>query len=105
MEEGRVWRITRAAAISWGVAVAAVTAVILLQQFGPWPDARLPADETARQLKAQLGVEWTFSCTRQEADETIPADIDYYCHPSRPEEVGYFVDTDRASIEIVSVTG
>jgi hypothetical protein len=105
MEEGRVWRITRAAAIFWGVAVAAVTAVILLQQFGPWPDTRLPADETARQLKAQLGVEWTFSCTRQEADETIPADIDYYCQPSRPEEVGYFVDTDRARIEIVSVTG
>ena len=37
--------------------------------------------------------------------QTIPADIDYYCHPSRPEEVGYFVDTDRAGIEIVSVTG
>jgi hypothetical protein len=105
MEEVRVWRVTRAAAIFWGVGVAAVTAVIVVQQFGPWFDTRLPADETARQLKAQLRVNWTFSCTRQEADETIPADIDYYCHPSRPEEIGYFVDTDRTSIEIVSRTG
>ena len=96
---------TRTAAIFWGVAVAAVTAVILLQQFGPWRDTRLPADETARQLKAQLGVDWTFSCTREEADETIPTDIDYYCHPSRAEEIGYFVDTDHNSIEIVSRTG
>jgi hypothetical protein len=105
MADSRPWRIARAAAILWGIAVAAVTAVLLLQQFGPWPDTRLPADETARQLRAQLGVDWTFSCTREEGDETIPGDIDYYCHPSRDEEVGYFVDADRTSIEIVSVTG
>ena len=105
MADSRPWRIARAAAILWGIAVAAVTAVLLLQQFGLWPDTRLPADETARQLRAQLGVDWTFSCTREEGDETIPGDIDYYCHPSRDEEVGYFVDADRTSIEIVSVTG
>ena len=88
-----------------GVAVTAATAVALLYQFGVWPDSRLSAEETARQLSAQLGVEWTFSCTRQANDGTLPADIDYFCQPSRPEEVGYWVDTDRRSIEIVAKSG
>jgi hypothetical protein len=105
MSDGRLWRITRAAAIVWGVAVAAVSVVFLLEQLGIWSDTRLTADETARRLRAQLGVDWTFSCTREEGDETIPGDVDYYCHPSRAEEVGYFVDTDATSIEIVSQTG
>jgi hypothetical protein len=105
MPDGRLWRWTRWAAMFWGLAVAAVTAVVLLWQFGLWPDSRLPAAETARQLRARLGVDWTFSCTREEGDETIPGEIDYYCRPSRDEEVGYFVETDSASIQIVSRTG
>ena len=87
------------------MAVVGGIAVLVFQPFGPWPDTRLSAEETARQLRARLGVEWTFACTREEADETIPGDIDYYCQPSRAEEVGYFVDTDRSNIEIVSRTG
>jgi len=95
----------RRPSLLWALAVVAVTAFVVTQPFGPWPDTRLSAEETARQLRAKLRVEWIFTCTREEADETIPADIDYYCAPSRPEEIGYFVDTDRASIEIVSQTG
>jgi hypothetical protein len=104
MADGRSRRSTPRAGILAAVGVA-VAAVVLLQQFGVWPDSRLPADESARQLKARLGVEWTFSCTREENDGTLPADIDYYCHPSRPEEIGYFVDTDRTTIEIIARTG
>jgi hypothetical protein len=97
----RACRITRLAAILWGVAVG----VFVLQHVGARSDTRLPADETARQLEEQLGVAWAFSCTRAEGDESIPAEIDYFCQPSRADEVGYFVDTDRTSIEIVSATG
>lgn len=89
----------------WALAVISVAAFLAIQPFGPWPDTRLSAEETARQLRAKLGVEWTFMCRRKEADETIPADIDYYCAQARREEIGYFVDTDRSSIEIVSRTG
>jgi hypothetical protein len=85
--------------------MVALFGLFVMQPFGLWPDTRLSAEETARQLRARLGVEWTFTCMREEADETIPADIDYYCQPSRPEEIGYFVDTNRSSIEIVSRTG
>ena len=99
------WRWIRRVSLLWAVALVAVTAFFLTRELGLWPDSRLPPEETARQLRAQLGVEWTFTCKRAEADETIPAAIDYYCHPSRPQEIGYFVDTDRSNIEIVSVTG
>ena len=99
------WRWIRLASLVWVLAVVAVTAFLLIHQFGPWSDTRLSAEETARQLRARLGVEWTFTCTREENDGTLPADIDYYCDPSRPEEIGYFVDTDRSNIVIVSRTG
>ena len=99
------WRWIRRASLLWAVAVVAVTAFFITRGFGFWPDSRLPPEETARQLRTQLDVVWTFTCTRAEADETIPADIDYYCQPSRSEEIGYFVDTDGSSIEIVSRTG
>ena len=99
------WRWIRRGSLLWAVAVVAVTALFMAREFGLWPDSRLPPEETARRLQARLDVEWTFTCTKAEADETIPADIDYYCHPSRPEEIGYFVDTDRSSIKIVSRTG
>jgi hypothetical protein len=99
------WRWIRRASLVWALAVVAVTGFLLIQQFGPWSDTRLSAAETARQLRAKLGVEWTFTCTREENDGTLPAGIDYYCDPSWPEEIGYFVDTDRSNIEIVSRTG
>ena len=89
----------------WAIAVTAVTALVLLQQFDVWPDSSLSADETARLLRARLGVEWTFSCTTKENDGTLPADVDYYCQPSHDEEIGYFVDTDHTGIEIVARTG
>ena len=90
---------------SCGVSPSLPSLQVLLDVFWVWPDTRLSADETARQLRARLRVEWTFSCTPMERDESIPADIDYYCDPSRHQEIGYFVDTDRTSIEIVAVTG
>ena len=105
MADGGSSRWIRRAAIFWAIAVAVVTALVLLQQFGVRADSRLPAEETARQLRAQLGVEWTFSCTRKENEGTLPADVDYYCEPSREEEIGYFVDTDQTSVEIVARTG
>ena len=48
-------------------------------------------------------MQWTFTCTREEDDGTLAADIDYYCNSSRAEEIGYF-DTDRTSIKVVSRT-
>jgi len=61
-------------------------------------DPRLPREEAARQLRERLGVEWTFTCTPASNDGTLPADIDYYCHPSRSEEVGYWIETDKVGI-------
>ena len=92
----------RRLSIVLGIALAAVAGLFVLRALDP----RLPSDEAARQLRERLGVEWTFVCTAASNDGTLPADIDYYCHPSRSEEVGYWIETDESSIvEIVGVTG
>ena len=66
------WRWIRLASLVWVLAVVAVTAFLLIHQFRPWSDTRLSVEETARQLRARLGVEWTFTCTREENDGTLP---------------------------------
>lgn len=89
-----------------GLAVACVTAgLFLFWLLASWSDPRLPADEAAKRLRATLGVEWTFVCTEEGRDETIPANIDYICQPSRVNEVGYWIETDESSITIVGHTG
>jgi hypothetical protein len=105
MAGGGRWRWIRLAALLWAIAVVVVTAFFVTREFGLWPDSRLSPEETARQLRDRLHVQWTFTCTRAENDGSLPAEVDYLCQPSRAEEVGYFVDTDSSSIEIVSQTG
>jgi len=83
--------------ITAGVAVG----LVLTRAFDP----RLSPDEAARQLREHLGVDWTFVCTPSHNDGSLPADVDYLCEPSLPEEVGYWLGTDRSGIEIVARTG
>ena len=88
--------------IALAVASAALGAFFLQTRV---LDPRLPREDAARQLRERLGVEWTFVCTPASNDGTLPADIDYRCDPSRSDEVSYWIETDRSTIEIVGVSG
>jgi hypothetical protein len=91
-------------AAAWFVAVVVVTTVLLTRELG-WRDSRLPADEAALQLRQKLHVSWTFTCERAENDGTLLADIDYYCGPSDPEQIGWWIDSDESGVELVARTG
>jgi hypothetical protein len=86
-----------------GLSLAVVVVLAAVAVIAVWPDPRLSAGETAAQLRARVGAEWTFTCSPEENDGTISGmdDVDYFCQPAdaaHVEETGYWVGTDGSRI-------
>jgi hypothetical protein len=104
-DAGRVAALLRWGAALFAGAVLVVSAGATAEAFGLWPDERMPAAEAAERLQARLGTPYAFTCEPEEADETLPADVDYLCSPADPEQQGWWIETDDDSIQLVAVTG
>ncbi len=73
----------------------------------PW-DARVDAGEAAEQLVELRELEVSYTCTRQEEDETIALDdVDYACTPSINASGGplYWIGTNRSEITQILPAG